>query len=83
MNPRLLIIHDESELYVDQIRARFPQLELMVLSHQDEAPQACGFEPQVVFSWKGKSVPHHVQREVITCGSVRWVQIAREEAESL
>lgn len=83
MNTRVLIVHDECEHYLDSITDRCADVEAFGFAHANVDKKLKDFAPQVVFSWKCKSVPLPVQRSIISLPSVQWVHIAGAGFEHL
>lgn len=80
---RVLIIHDESDKYLDAMIDRFSAVEFRLCADAGGAEGARAFEPRVVFSWKCGSIPAPLQRSIASGPSVEWVHVAGAGFEHL
>ncbi len=78
-----MIIHDDCEHYFDAIKARCPDVEICSYAPSSLRQDIENFAPQVVFSWKTKSIPLSAQRTIVTLPSVEWLHIAGAGFEHL
>ena len=79
----MLIIQEEGDHYLDSIKVRCPDIEVRNYDHHEAHGNVKDFAPQVVFSWKCKSVCMSTQRSIISQASVKWLHIAGAGFEHL
>lgn len=83
MHTRVLIIHDEAENYLESVKARFPDVRFEACLDAKSEARVRQFEPQAIFSWKGKAIPAVLHRKYISIPSVKWVHVAGAGVEHL
>ena len=72
----ILIAHTEPEDFRELLLARFPNDNLHFTDKPDELIEDLArHQPEVVFTIKQKSFPPHYHPPIMSCPSVRWVQV--------
>lgn len=81
---RLLILHDRADLYLEDLRARFPAMTIEACT--TAAPVAehlRRLEPQVVLTYKCDGLPGPAHRPLLNCPSVEWAHVGGAGFEHL
>jgi len=74
--PKVLIIHNQAEIYRDMLAAGAPGLRFAECTRYDDVPDALAREqPEVVLSFKFEPKPYP-RAAILACPSVRWIQTA-------
>ncbi len=72
----VLILHDHSDLYLDQFKARFPQLKFVVCAVAEQVQATLDkHQPQVVLSNKTSALRGDAHRIAAHYPSVKWLQV--------
>ncbi|MFK7800008.1 MAG: D-2-hydroxyacid dehydrogenase [Anaerolineae bacterium] len=73
---KVLIAHTEPEDFRDLLLSRFPDDELFFTDKPGELVEDLArHQPEAVFTIKQKSFPSHFHPPIMSCKSVRWVQV--------
>ncbi len=82
--PRILVVHDRAELYLDLLHSRFPD---SAIGHcgaaETLAEHLARHRPEVVLSYRSAGIPGPVHRRILECPSVVWIQAAGAGIEHL
>ena len=71
---KLLVHHHMSSLYLDEVRARFPELRLAVLDNFADLPATLAHEqPEMVLSFGMGHLGAFPRETLLTCPSIRWL----------
>jgi phosphoglycerate dehydrogenase-like enzyme len=74
---RVLLLHDEPEPYLEELRARFPTVRMQPCTEAAQMDTALGaLRPQVVFSYKCAGLPAWVHRKALEWLDVEWIHVA-------
>ena len=65
------------------MKTRFPDVDFHLCVDTKSEESVKLFEPQVIFSWKGKAIPSAVQRSYISLPTVEWIHVAGAGIEHL
>ncbi len=72
----VLVVHDESETYLDDLKERFPHVNFVVCAAAADLDSALENEkPQVVLGYKCAGVPGPAHRQILDCPSVEWLHV--------
>lgn len=74
---------DQSEIYLDRFRGRFPDVTLRVWGDPQAGVDPVEFGPEVIFSWKCERIPPAIQKTIISHPTVSWVHVAGAGFEHL
>lgn len=73
---KVLIAHTEPNDFHDLLLQRFPEDQLFFTDKPEELVEDLArHQPEVVFTIKQKSFPSHFHPPIMSCKSVRWVQV--------
>ena len=74
--PRLLVLHDDPEPFVDLLRERFPDLSWQTCTSEDAVSRRLAeVEPEIVYSIKCPGIPGPAHRTILECPSLAWIQV--------
>ncbi len=83
-SPRILVVHDRAELYLDLLHSRFPEAAIGHCRAADSlAADLARHRPEVVLSYRSAGIPGPVHRLILECPSVAWIQAAGAGIEHL
>jgi phosphoglycerate dehydrogenase-like enzyme len=81
---KVLIAHTEPQDFQQILLDRFPNDDLFFTDRPEELVEDLArHQPEVVFSIKQKSFPSHYHPSIVSCPSVRWVQVGGSGYEHL
>jgi phosphoglycerate dehydrogenase-like enzyme len=76
MSERLLIAHDRADLYLAELRRRFPGLEVEVCRRGEALPGLLErFRPTIAYGCKTDGFGGPAQRPLSACPSLRWLHV--------
>lgn len=80
----ILLAHDATESYRARLEARFPDLTFVAAASPDELERRLAeAAPEVAFSIRSAGLPGPVQRRLVDCPSLRWIQVGGAGVEHL
>ena len=72
--PKVMVLHDQPELYVDIIEDRFPGLETVLCKTSTEVPEILKtFKPEVVMSFRRIPPGPFPQEALTTSATIKWI----------
>ena len=81
---RLLILHDRADLYLNDLRARFPAMTIEACTTAPPvAEHLQRLQPQVVLTYKCPALPGPAHRPLLDCRSVEWAHVGGAGVEHL
>lgn len=81
---KVLILHDRPEIYIDGLKARFPDLVFETCSEAGAVAETVeAVQPSVAFSVKCKGLPGPIHRPIMQCRSLRWIHVGGAGIEHL
>ncbi len=76
MGERLLVAHDRADLYLDELKRRFPGLEVEACTRPETLPAMLErFRPTIAYGCKTERFDGPGQRPLIACPSLGWLHV--------